>query len=58
MLSPELVKLKSSLEGKNVTVDSDKLLEELKILEQGNISALLESLAVSSEYCPSCGKKL
>jgi len=56
MLSPELKKLKEKLEGKDVKIDSAKLLNELQDLDKIPIKSINESLALSSGVCKSCGR--
>lgn len=58
MLSPELKKLKDYLEGKKINLDKNKLLNELKNLDKADIKSINESLAVSSNLCPTCGKRI
>ncbi|MBC2457751.1 hypothetical protein [Clostridium beijerinckii] len=58
MLSPELKNLKDYLEGKKTNLDENKLLDELKNLDKADIKSLNESLAVSSNVCPTCGRSI
>ncbi|MGB4658676.1 MAG: hypothetical protein WBI07_05830 [Mobilitalea sp.] len=57
MLTPELQKLKEYLEGVHKELDKEKMLEELIQLDKIEVKALFESLSVSSEKCPTCGRK-
>ena len=58
-LTPELNKIKEQLEaGKtNVEIDSERLLLELKGLEEANV-ILHESLALAKDTCPTCRRPL
>ncbi len=58
MLTPELKKLKEYLEGKHITIDREALLEELHKLDNSDVKSFLESLSLSSDVCPACGRKL
>lgn len=58
MLTPELQKLKESLEGNPRQVDKEKLLMELTELDRIEMLPLCESLAKASTVCPTCGRKL
>ena len=59
MLSPQLKKLKTQLEeGMNeIDIDKEQLLKELNELDEIK-GILLESLALSTKVCPTCGKRL
>ena len=59
MLSPQLRKLKIQLEEGREQIDLDKeqLLKELNELDEIK-GILLESLALSTKVCPTCGKRL
>ena len=59
MLSPELKKLKQQLEAgeKNIMLDSDKLLYELRGLDSVD-SILHESLSLLEKVCPMCGRRI
>ena len=59
MLSPQLRKLKIQLEAGRGQIDIDKeqLLKELNELDEIK-GILLESLALSTKVCPTCGKRL
>ena len=59
MLSPQLRKLKIQLEeGRDqIDVDKEQLLKELNELDEIK-GILLESLALSTKVCPTCGKRL
>jgi len=56
MLTPELNNLKKKLEGMDIKIDKNKLLEELTALDEMNIMALYESLSLSNKVCKSCGR--
>lgn len=56
MLTPELQKLKESLEGKHSYIDKNSLLQELNELDNAEMRVWYESLAVASECCPACGR--
>jgi len=56
ILTPELSNLKDYLEGKSLTMNFEKLLEELNQLAE--IKLIFRSLGVSSENCPTCGAPL
>lgn len=59
MLLPELKNLKEQLENGNerITIDKEKLLEELTTLE--NVKCYVqESLSLSSKVCPTCGRSI
>ena len=59
MLSPQLRKLKIQLEeGREQNdIDKEQLLKELNELDEIK-GILLESLALSTKVCPTCGKRL
>ena len=59
MLSPQLRKLKIQLEeGRDqIDIDKEQLLKELNELDEIK-GILLESLALSTKVCPTCGKRL
>lgn len=59
MLSPQLRKLKIQLEEgrEQIDVDKEQLLKELNELDEIK-DILLESLALSTKVCPTCGKRL
>ena len=59
MLSPQLRKLKIQLEGgrEQIDIDKEQLLKELNELDEIK-GILLESLALSTKVCPTCGKRL
>ena len=59
MLSPQLRKLKIQLEEgrERIDVDKEQLLKELNELDEIK-GILLESLALSTKVCPTCGKRL
>ena len=59
MLSPKLKKLKIQLEEgrEQIDVDKEQLLKELNELDEIK-GILLESLALSTKVCPTCGKRL
>ncbi|RHQ92661.1 hypothetical protein DWX83_04695 [Ruminococcus sp. AF21-42] len=59
MLSPQLRKLKIQLEEgrEQIDVDKEQLLKELNELDEIK-GILLESLALSTKVCPTCGKRL
>ena len=59
MLSPQLRKLKIQLEagGGQIDIDKEQLLKELNELDEIK-GILLESLALSTKVCPTCGKRL
>ncbi len=58
MLTPELKKLKLYLEGNHINIDKTALLKELNELYDSNTKSFLESLSLSSNVCPTCGRKL
>lgn len=61
MLMPEMKKLKDYLEGGSKNFDEEKLLKELKILENKPseyFKSINESLSMSSGVCPTCGRKV
>ena len=59
MLSPQLRKLKIQLEEgrEQIDIDKEQLLKELNELDEIKV-ILLESLALSTKVCPTCGKRL
>ncbi len=59
MLSPQLRKLKIQLEAgrEQIDIDKEQLLKELNELDKIK-GILLESLALSTKVCPTCGKRL
>jgi len=59
MLSPQLRKLKIQLEEgrEQIDIDKEQLLKELNELDEIK-GVLLESLALSTKVCPTCGKRL
>lgn len=59
MLSPQLRKLKIQLEAgrEQINIDKEQLLKELNELDEIK-GILLESLALSTKVCPTCGKRL
>ena len=59
MLSPQLRKLKKQLEEgrEQIDIDKEQLLKELNELDEIK-GILLESLALSTKVCPTCGKRL
>ena len=59
MLSPQLRKLKIQLEAgkEQIDIDKEQLLKELNELDDIK-GILLESLALSTKVCPTCGKRL
>lgn len=59
MLSPQLRKLKIQLEAgsEQIDIDKEQLLKELNELDEIK-GILLESLALSTKVCPTCGKRL
>lgn len=59
MLSPQLRKLKIQLEDgrEQIDIDKEQLLKELNELDEIK-GILLESLALSTKVCPTCGKRL
>ncbi|MBC3533278.1 MULTISPECIES: hypothetical protein [Clostridia] len=59
MLSPQLRKLKIQLEEgrEQIDIDKEQLLKELNELDEIK-GILLESLALSTKVCPTCGKRL
>ena len=59
MLSPQLRKLKIQLEEgrQQIDIDKEQLLKELNELDEIK-GILLESLALSTKVCPTCGKRL
>lgn len=59
MLSPQLRKLKMQLEEgrEQIDIDKEQLLKELNELDEIK-GILLESLALSTKVCPTCGKRL
>ena len=59
MLSPQLRKLKIHLEAgrEQIDIDKEQLLKELNELDEIK-GILLESLALSTKVCPTCGKRL
>ena len=58
MLSPQLRKLKIQLEEgrEQIDIDKEQLLKELNELDEIK-GILLESLALSTKVCPTCGKR-
>ena len=59
MLSPQLRKLKIQVEEgrEQIDIDKEQLLKELNELDEIK-GILLESLALSTKVCPTCGKRL
>lgn len=59
MLLPELKKLKEQLEDgkKSIDINEEKLLEELKVLENTE-RYVQESVSLSSGVCPTCGRSI
>lgn len=59
MLSPQLRKLKIQLEAgrEQIDIDKEQPLKELNELDEIK-GILLESLALSTKVCPTCGKRL
>lgn len=59
MLPPELTKLKDKLESGeiNISINREELLSELKKLDNDEIN-LNESLSLSDNICPTCGRRL
>ena len=59
MLSPQLRKLNIQLEAgrEQIDIDKEQLLKELNELDEIK-GILLESLALSTKVCPTCGKRL
>ena len=59
MLSTQLRKLKIQLEAgrEQIDIDKEQLLKELNELDEIK-GILLESLALSTKVCPTCGKRL
>lgn len=59
MLPPQLRKLKIQLEEgrEQIDIDKEQLLKELNELDEIK-GILLESLALSTKVCPTCGKRL
>ena len=59
MLSPQLRKLKIQLDAgrEQIDIDKEQLLKELNELDKIK-GILLESLALSTKVCPTCGKRL
>lgn len=59
MLSSQLRKLKIQLEAgrEQIDIDKEQLLKELNELDEIK-GILLESLALSTKVCPTCGKRL
>ena len=58
MLSPELIKLMKNLENNNIfdkNINSKELLKELRTLDEKPIN---ESLSMSENVCPTCGRAL
>mgnify|MGYP001623800494 FL=1 len=58
MLSPELRKLMKNLENNNIfdkNINSKELLKELRTLDEKPIN---ESLSMSENVCPTCGRAL
>ena len=58
MLSPELRKLMKTLENNNIfdkNINSKELLKELRTLDEKPIN---ESLSMSENVCPTCGRAL
>lgn len=59
MLSPELQKLLNDLRAGeiNIKINHDKLQQELELLEDAYIT-FTHSLSMSTDVCPTCGRKL
>lgn len=58
MLTPELRKLMKNLENNNIfdkNINSKELLKELRTLDEKPIN---ESLSMSENVCPTCGRAL
>ena len=58
MLSPELRKLMKNLENNTIfdkNINSKELLKELRTLDENPIN---ESLSMSENVCPTCGRAL
>lgn len=56
MLTPELKKLIMYLEGEQVRLDKETLLNELRELD--DIEFVTESFGLSSKVCKTCGRPL
>ncbi len=58
MLSTELKKLMIQLENDEpISIDRKKILQELRALDEVE-EYFQESLSLSSEVCPTCGRRL
>lgn len=57
MLGPELTKLKEDLEAREQNINTERLLAELNELENVD-DCLNESLSLSQNVCPTCGRSL
>ena len=59
MLSPELKKLMHDLENgnDNIRINAEAMLEELYALDEVE-EILQESLSLSGQVCPTCGRSL
>lgn len=58
MLSTELKKLMTQLEnGEQISINRIKTLQELRALDEVE-EYVQESLSLSSEVCPTCGRRL
>lgn len=58
MLSTELKNLMTQLEnGEQISIDRIKTLQELRALDEVK-EYFQESLSLSSEVCPTCGRRL